>query len=106
MFISKFKIIFLKYLLLKPQKLPPPHISSILLLPTQSPHQPKTKITHFLPHQPHLIPTFSPPNNPPHTIQFPPQTYKLHLLPSPIFYKHKLPLIPNPLLLHPLPLLK
>ncbi|WP_186311710.1 adenylosuccinate synthetase, partial [Staphylococcus saprophyticus] len=52
------------------------------------------------------MPPFSPPNNPPHTIKFPPQTYKLHLLPSPIFYKQKLPLIPNPLLLHPLPLLK
>ena len=50
--------------------------------------------------------TFSGGNNAGHTIQFGGETYKLHLVPSGIFYKDKLAVIGNGVVVDPVALLK
>ena len=50
--------------------------------------------------------TFSGGNNAGHTIKFGGETYKLHLVPSGIFYKEKLAVIGNGVVVDPVALLK
>lgn len=66
----------------------------------------KGKITDFLAEQSDVIARFSGGNNAGHTIQFGGETYKLHLVPSGIFYKDKLAVIGNGVVVDPVALLK
>ncbi len=66
----------------------------------------KGKITDFLAEQADVIARFSGGNNAGHTIQFDGETYKLHLVPSGIFYKDKLAVIGNGVVVDPVALLK
>ena len=68
--------------------------------------QGKGKITDFLAEQADVIARFSGGNNAGHTIQFGGETYKLHLVPSGIFYKDKLAVIGNGVVVDPVALLK
>ena len=65
-------------------------MSSIVVVGTQWGDEGKGKITDFLAEQADVIARFSGGNNAGHTIQFGGETYKLHLVPSGIFYKDKL----------------
>ena len=70
-------------------------MSSIVVVGTQWGDEGKGKITDFLAEQADVIARFSGGNNAGHTIQFGGETYKLHLVPSGIFYKDKLAVIGN-----------
>ncbi|WP_277816947.1 adenylosuccinate synthetase [Staphylococcus pseudintermedius] len=68
-------------------------MSSIVVVGTQWGDEGKGKITDFLAEQADVIARFSGGNNAGHTIKFDGETYKLHLVPSGIFYKDKLAVI-------------
>lgn len=82
------------------------HMSSIVVVGTQWGDEGKGKITDFLAEQADVIARFSGGNNAGHTIQFGGETYKLHLVPSGIFYKDKLAVIGNGVVVDPVALLK
>ncbi|MGJ0642625.1 adenylosuccinate synthase [Staphylococcus epidermidis] len=81
-------------------------MSSIVVVGTQWGDEGKGKITDFLAEQADVIARFSGGNNAGHTIQFGGETYKLHLVPSGIFYKDKLAVIGNGAVVDPVALLK
>lgn len=81
-------------------------MSSIVVVGTQWGDEGKGKITDFLAKQADVIARFSGGNNAGHTIQFGGETYKLHLVPSGIFYKDKLAVIGNGVVVDPVALLK
>ncbi len=81
-------------------------MSSIVVVGTQWGDEGKGKITDFLAEQADVIARFSGGNNAGHTIQFGGETYKLHLVPSGIFYKDKLAVIGNGVVVEPVALLK
>lgn len=81
-------------------------MSSIVVVGTQWGDEGKGKITDFLAEQADIIARFSGGNNAGHTIQFGGETYKLHLVPSGIFYKDKLAVIGNGVVVDPVALLK
>ncbi|MDU6914516.1 MAG: adenylosuccinate synthase [Staphylococcus epidermidis] len=81
-------------------------MSSIVVVGTQWGDEGKGKITDFLAEQADVIARFSGGNNAGHTIQFGGETYKLHLVPSGIFYKDKLAVIGNGVVVDPVALLK
>ena len=81
-------------------------MSSIVVVGTQWGDEGKGKITEFLAEQADVIARFSGGNNAGHTIQFGGETYKLHLVPSGIFYKDKLAVIGNGVVVDPVALLK
>ena len=81
-------------------------MSSIVVVGTQWGDEGKGKITDFLAEQADVIARFSGGNNAGHTIQFGGETYKLHLVPSGTFYKDKLAVIGNGVVLDPVALLK
>lgn len=81
-------------------------MSSIVVVGTQWGDEGKGKITDFLAEQADVIARFSGGNNAGHTIQFGGETYKLHLVPSGIFYKYKLAVIGNGVVVDPVALLK
>ncbi|MBE5663795.1 adenylosuccinate synthase [Staphylococcus sp. SS60] len=81
-------------------------MSSIVVVGTQWGDEGKGKITDFLAEQSDVIARFSGGNNAGHTIQFGGETYKLHLVPSGIFYKDKLAVIGNGVVVDPVALLK
>ncbi|WP_394856140.1 adenylosuccinate synthase [Staphylococcus borealis] len=81
-------------------------MSSIVVVGTQWGDEGKGKITDFLAEQADVIARFSGGNNAGHTIQFCGETYKLHLVPSGIFYKDKLAVIGNGVVVDPVALLK
>ena len=81
-------------------------MSSIVVVGTQWGDEGKGKITDFLAEQADVIARFSGGNNAGHTIQFGGETYKLHLAPSGIFYKDKLAVIGNGVVVDPVALLK
>lgn len=81
-------------------------MSSIVVVGTQWGDEGKGKITDFLAEQADVIARFSGGNNAGHTIQFGRETYKLHLVPSGIFYKDKLAVIGNGVVVDPVALLK
>ena len=78
--------ILVEYLMVKREKLGGALMSSIVVVGTQW-ERGKGKITDFLAEQADVIARFSGGNNAGHTIQFGGETYKLHLVPSGIFYK-------------------
>ena len=71
-------------------------MSSIVVVGTQWGDEGKGKITDFLAEQADVIARFSGGNNAGHTIQFGGETYKLHLVPSGIFYNCLLYTSPSP----------
>ena len=81
-------------------------MSSIVVVWTQWGDEGKGKITDFLAEQADVIARFSGGNNAGHTIKFGGETYKLHLVPSGIFYKEKLAVIGNGVVIDPVALLK
>ncbi|EKU48149.1 adenylosuccinate synthase [Staphylococcus massiliensis] len=81
-------------------------MSSIVVVGTQWGDEGKGKITDFLAEQADVIARFSGGNNAGHTIKFDGETYKLHLVPSGIFYKDKLAVIGNGVVVDPVALLK
>jgi Adenylosuccinate synthase len=82
------------------------HMSGTVVVGTQWGDEGKGKITDFLSEDAHVIARFSGGNNAGHTIQFGGETYKLHLVPSGIFYEDKLSLIGNGVVIDPLSLIK
>ena len=92
--------------MVKREKLGGAHMSSIVVVGTQWGDEGKGKITDFLAEQADVIARFSGGNNAGHTIQFGGETYKLHLVPSGTFYKDKLAVIGNGVVLDPVALLK
>ena len=92
--------------MVKREKLGGAHMSSIVVVGTQCGDEGKGKITDFLAEQADVIARFSGGNNAGHTIQFGGETYKLHLVPSGIFYKDKLAVIGNGVVVDPVALLK
>ena len=92
--------------MVKREKLGGAHMSSIVVVGTQWGDEGKGKITDFLAEQADVIARFSGGNNGGHTIQFGGETYKLHLVPSGIFYKDKLAVIGNGVVVDPVALLK
>ena len=66
----------------------------------------KGKITDFLAEDANVIARFSGGNNAGHTIKFDGETYKLHLVPSGIFYQEKSSVIGNGVVVDPVALLK
>ena len=81
-------------------------MSGTVVVGTQWGDEGKGKITDFLSEDAHVIARFSGGNNAGHTIQFGGETYKLHLVPSGIFYEDKLSLIGNGVVVDPLSLIK
>lgn len=92
--------------MVKREKLGGAHMSSIVVVGTQWGDEGKGKITDFLAEQADVIARFSGGNNAGHTIQFGGETYKLHLVPSGIFYKDKLAVIGNGVVVDSVALLK
>ncbi|MEB8104950.1 adenylosuccinate synthase [Mammaliicoccus sciuri] len=81
-------------------------MSSIVVVGTQWGDEGKGKITDFLAEDANVIARFSGGNNAGHTIKFDGETYKLHLVPSGIFYQEKSSVIGNGVVVDPVALLK
>ncbi|GGI42927.1 adenylosuccinate synthase [Mammaliicoccus stepanovicii] len=81
-------------------------MSSIVVVGTQWGDEGKGKITDFLAEDANVIARFSGGNNAGHTIKFGGETYKLHLVPSGIFYKEKSSVIGNGVVIDPVAILK
>lgn len=81
-------------------------MSGTVVVGTQWGDEGKGKITDFLSEDAHVIARFSGGNNAGHTIQFGGETYKLHLVPSGIFYDDKLAVIGNGVVIDPISLIK
>lgn len=76
-------------------------MSSIVVVGTQWGDEGKGKITDFLSKKADIIARFAGGDNAGHTIKFEGETYKLHLIPSGIFYKDKISVIGNGLVVNP-----
>ncbi len=98
--------VLIEYLMVNRENFGGAHMSSIVVVGTQWGDEGKGKITDFLAEQADVIARFSGGNNAGHTIQFGGETYKLHLVPSGIFYKDKLAVIGNGVVVDPVALLK
>ncbi|KIH69737.1 adenylosuccinate synthase [Salinicoccus roseus] len=81
-------------------------MSGTVVVGTQWGDEGKGKITDFLSEDADIIARFSGGNNAGHTIQFGGETYKLHLVPSGIFYDDKISLIGNGVVIDPLSIIK
>ena len=68
-------------------------MSSVVVVGTQWGDEGKGKITDFLSENAEVIARYQGGDNAGHTIQFDGTTYKLHLIPSGIFYKDKISVI-------------
>lgn len=77
-------------------------MSAIILLGTQWGDEGKGKITDFLAEKADIICRYQGGNNAGHTVVIGEQTYKLHLIPSGIFYSQKICLIGNGVVIDPL----
>ena len=76
-------------------------MSSIVVVGSQWGDEGKGKITDFLSKQADVVSRYSGGDNAGHTIVFKGETYKLHLIPSGIFYSDKLSVIGNGVVLNP-----
>lgn len=81
-------------------------MSSVVVVGTQWGDEGKGKITDFLSENAEVIARYQGGNNAGHTIKFNGETYKLHLIPSGIFYKEKICVIGNGMVVDPKALLK
>ncbi|MGD7045609.1 adenylosuccinate synthase [Jeotgalibacillus proteolyticus] len=76
-------------------------MSSVVVVGTQWGDEGKGKITDFLSEHAEVIARYQGGNNAGHTIKFGGETYKLHLIPSGIFYKDKISVIGNGMVVDP-----
>ncbi|MGO2082730.1 adenylosuccinate synthase [Vagococcus sp.] len=76
-------------------------MSSVVVVGTQWGDEGKGKITDFLSEHAEVIARYQGGDNAGHTIQFDGVTYKLHLIPSGIFYKDKISIIGNGVVVNP-----
>lgn len=81
-------------------------MSSVVVVGTQWGDEGKGKITDFLSENAEVIARYQGGNNAGHTIKFGGETYKLHLIPSGIFYKDKISVIGNGMVVDPKALIK
>lgn len=81
-------------------------MTSVVVVGTQWGDEGKGKITDFLSKQADIIARFSGGDNAGHTIQFEGETYKLHLIPSGIFYADKRSVMGNGMVINPKSLVK
>ncbi|MFD2443671.1 adenylosuccinate synthase [Bacillus sp. CGMCC 1.16607] len=81
-------------------------MSSVVVVGTQWGDEGKGKITDFLSENAEVIARYQGGNNAGHTIRFDGETYKLHLIPSGIFYKDKISVIGNGMVVDPKALVK
>ncbi|TWT27021.1 adenylosuccinate synthase [Planomicrobium sp. CPCC 101110] len=81
-------------------------MTSIVVVGTQWGDEGKGKITDFLSEHAEVIARYQGGNNAGHTIIFGGETYKLHLIPSGIFYKDKISVIGNGMVVDPKALVK
>lgn len=81
-------------------------MSSVVVVGTQWGDEGKGKITDFLSENAEMIARYQGGNNAGHTIKFNGETYKLHLIPSGIFYKDKACVIGNGMVVDPKALVK
>lgn len=81
-------------------------MSSVVVVGTQWGDEGKGKITDFLSENAEVIARYQGGDNAGHTIQFDGVTYKLHLIPSGIFYKEKISVIGNGVVVNPKSLTK
>ncbi len=77
------------------------YMSSVVVVGTQWGDEGKGKITDFLSENAEVIARYQGGNNAGHTIKFDGVTYKLHLIPSGIFYKEKACVIGNGMVVDP-----
>ncbi|RDI40894.1 adenylosuccinate synthase [Falsibacillus pallidus] len=76
-------------------------MSSVVVVGTQWGDEGKGKITDFLSENAEVIARYQGGNNAGHTIKFNGETYKLHLIPSGIFYNEKISVIGNGMVVDP-----
>ena len=76
-------------------------MSSVVVVGTQWGDEGKGKITDFLSKKADVIARFSGGDNAGHTIKIGEETYKLHLIPSGIFYKDKISVMGNGMVINP-----
>lgn len=76
-------------------------MTSVVVVGTQWGDEGKGKITDFLSKKADAIARYSGGDNAGHTIQFEGETYKLHLIPSGIFYKDKSSVMGNGMVINP-----
>lgn len=76
-------------------------MTSVVVVGTQWGDEGKGKITDFLSKEAEAIARYSGGDNAGHTIQFEGETYKLHLIPSGIFYKEKMSIMGNGMVINP-----
>lgn len=76
-------------------------MSSVVVVGTQWGDEGKGKITDFLSENAEVIARYQGGNNAGHTIKFDGETYKLHLIPSGIFYNEKISVIGNGMVVDP-----
>ncbi|WP_288531310.1 adenylosuccinate synthase [uncultured Secundilactobacillus sp.] len=76
-------------------------MTSIVVVGSQWGDEGKGKITDFLSHDADVVARYQGGDNAGHTIVFKGETYKLHLIPSGIFYSDKLSVIGNGVVLNP-----
>ena len=76
-------------------------MSSVVVVGTQGGDEGKGKITDFLSENAEVIARYQGGDNAGHTIQFDGTTCKLHLIPSGIFYKEKISVIGNGVVINP-----
>lgn len=81
-------------------------MSSVVVVGTQWGDEGKGKITDFLSENAEVIARYQGGDNAGHTIRFDGVTYKLHLIPSGIFYKEKISVIGNGVVVNPKSLVK
>jgi adenylosuccinate synthase len=77
------------------------NMSSVVVVGSQWGDEGKGKITDFLSENAEVIARYQGGNNAGHTIRFDGVTYKLHLIPSGIFYKEKVSVIGNGMVVEP-----
>jgi adenylosuccinate synthase len=77
------------------------YMSSVVVVGTQWGDEGKGKITDFLSENAEVIARYQGGNNAGHTIKFNGETYKLHLIPSGIFYRDKISVIGNGMVVDP-----
>lgn len=76
-------------------------VSSVVVVGTQWGDEGKGKITDFLSEQAEVVARYQGGNNAGHTIVFNDKKYKLHLIPSGVFYKEKICVIGNGMVIDP-----
>jgi adenylosuccinate synthase len=80
-------------------------MTTAVVVGTQWGDEGKGKITDFLSRQANIVARYQGGNNAGHTIKFDGETYKLHLIPSGIFYQDKICVMGNGLVINPKALL-